>query len=899
MTSNTANNGGISASSLYTPYAAHVGADGKLYVADYNNNRILIFNTIPTSDYSSADVVVGQPNMASNTGNNGGIGANTIYNPTGVTTYNGKLITAEYSNSRVLIFNSIPTADNAAADVVVGQPDMFHAGGVTVQTTGVTASTLFMPMRLMYDGSKTVVTDYANHRILIYNGLPSTSGVPADVVVGQVDMESRTAALAANRLGWVSGGGFSDGAKLFIADSGYNRVLIYNSIPTTNNASADVVIGQPNKTSSTANNGGISAKSLSGGGKLYSDGTRLFVADSGNHRVLIFTSIPTTDFASADVVIGQPNMTSNTANNGGVSDHSLNSPQSVHVKNGKLYIADTSNQRVLIFNTIPTTDFASADVVIGQPDMVSNVLNNGGIGNKTLNLPIDVFVDELNNVVISDYYNSRALIFNGTPTTNFAEATAVVGQTDFNSSKVGAYNYGFSMVRSAYIADRKLYVADGWGDRILGFALGPQNGNVSLGAYVNSSNINLSLSADDAKDVKVSENANLSGATWQPFDASYAFTLSSGDGAKTVYVKYRDFANYEGSVLSAATTLDTGAPTGTVSINGGTVLTNSQNATLTLSATDATTSVTQMMFSESATFTGASWGAYATSKVFTLSTGDVLKTVYVKYKDAAGNESEAYSSTITLDTTIPTIKITDLGLIDNVPDKTPLYYYFTSQTPHIKGITEALSTIHFTYEENDYTTTANSSGNYEIDIPELPRQYVELEYYAVDPAGNQSSTRLLKLMIGVENFPAELLPQEKISEATETTSGEVIPTPTGANGEPPTETIKVFGIQVTDQDGVPLAETAVYIDGQKYVTDKNGKIFIEKKPTAEMTLEVEVNGQRVKGNILGEKIVAEAVTKGPDKKGMATRLKVSLWVLALGGIGYGVVRLVRYFPNKK
>ena len=46
----------------------------------------------------------------------------------------------------------------------------------------------------------------------------------------------------------------SDGVRLFVTDLGNNRVLIWNSIPTSNGAAADVEIGQPDMTSSIANN---------------------------------------------------------------------------------------------------------------------------------------------------------------------------------------------------------------------------------------------------------------------------------------------------------------------------------------------------------------------------------------------------------------------------------------------------------------------------------------------------------------------------------------------------------------------------------------------------------------------------------------------------------------------
>ena len=101
-------------------------------------------------------------------------------------------------------------------------------------------------------------------------------------------------------------------------------------------------------------------------------------------------------------------------------------------------------------------------------------------------------------------------------------------------------------------------------------------------------------------------------------------------------------------------TVDNQSPTGTVVINGGAAATNSTSVTLTLTATDAVTSVTQMRFSNNGTsFSTAE--AFAPTKAWTLSTGAGTKTVYVQFRDAAGNWSTAATDTIVLDTTAPTI----------------------------------------------------------------------------------------------------------------------------------------------------------------------------------------------------------------------------------------------------
>jgi hypothetical protein len=102
----------------------------------------------------------------------------------------------------------------------------------------------------------------------------------------------------------------------------------------------------------------------------------------------------------------------------------------------------------------------------------------------------------------------------------------------------------------------------------------------------------------------------------------------------------------------AYTPPDTAAPTGSVSINNNAATTTTLAVTLYLSSADNTSSQSQiqMMVSNNSTFTGATWETFTTSKSWTLPSGDGEKTVYVKYKDAAGNISTAYSDVITLAT---------------------------------------------------------------------------------------------------------------------------------------------------------------------------------------------------------------------------------------------------------
>lgn len=98
---------------------------------------------------------------------------------------------------------------------------------------------------------------------------------------------------------------------------------------------------------------------------------------------------------------------------------------------------------------------------------------------------------------------------------------------------------------------------------------------------------------------------------------------------------------------------DTTPPTGSISINSNAIYSKSTSVTLTISATDDSSGVSQMCISNTASC--SSWESYATSKVWTLPSGDGTKTVYIWFKDTVGNANTSpYSDSIVLDTTAPT-----------------------------------------------------------------------------------------------------------------------------------------------------------------------------------------------------------------------------------------------------
>lgn len=129
----------------------------------------------------------------------------------------------------------------------------------------------------------------------------------------------------------------------------------------------------------------------------------------------------------------------------------------------------------------------------------------------------------------------------------------------------------------------------------------------------------------------------------------------------------RVFAAESESVILKVTVVDS-SPQGTIVINNGADYAASTAVTLTLYAWDTESSVEEMQFSND----NITWSApegYATTKSWVLTDGYGGKTVYAKFKDAAGNWSGAFSDTIILtDIAITTFDYTydDLNRLETV-----------------------------------------------------------------------------------------------------------------------------------------------------------------------------------------------------------------------------------------
>ncbi|KAA0081918.1 hypothetical protein CIW52_19685 [Mycolicibacterium sp. P9-64] len=339
---------------MYSPRGVFLGSD-HLVAADSGNHRVLVWHGIPCDDGQPADVVLGQPDGCTEGRAAGGRGPERGMNlPTGVLVHDGRLIVADAWHHRILVWNSVPQASDTAPDLILGQDD---PAAVEPNRGGeCSASTFYWPFGIAIVGARFWVADTGNRRVLGWDkGIPDP-GQPADVVLGQPDGsardENRGAAAGPASFRWphdVTG----DDDLLLIADAGDHRLLGWSPHPAADR-DADIVLGQPDFTSSDEWPYGPHTGDrfrFPYAARLDSSGTveRLAVADTANNRILLWDTMPR-DGRAADHVLAQPTFAANGENRWtSVRHDTLCWPYGISLRGDRLAVADSGNNRVVIW----------------------------------------------------------------------------------------------------------------------------------------------------------------------------------------------------------------------------------------------------------------------------------------------------------------------------------------------------------------------------------------------------------------------------------------------------------------------------------------------------------------------------------------------------------------------
>ncbi len=356
-----------------------------VYIADSSNNRVLAFqyNTQLTPG-AFADLILGQPDrfttLTQGPGNTYSTGLN---NPTGVAVDSaGNLYVADTGDNRILRYPK-PFSQPAGfqfPNMIIGQTSFATNGA---NTGGVKATTLYLTGRtgLAFDSAGNLwVTDTGNNRVLRFPVAVLTAGAnapAADTVLGQQDFTHSTAATSQTTKTGLSQPvaiAIDSTGDLLVADE-FDRVVVYTPGATTN-TSASRILGVAGQQTTPVN-----ATGLSNVVGVTAIGTNILVSDTGNNRVLVYGAVSSwapesTQFSpSATAVIGQPDFVSSMSNQGGQpSSSTLSSPSDMVSSATELFVVDSGNNRILVYPDVPSPS-ATASRVVGQLDFPYNAAN--------------------------------------------------------------------------------------------------------------------------------------------------------------------------------------------------------------------------------------------------------------------------------------------------------------------------------------------------------------------------------------------------------------------------------------------------------------------------------------------------------------------------------------------
>lgn len=330
----------------------------------------------------------------------------------------------------------VDLSDGWKPQVWLGAP---APGGLALPAANPSMAWMYSPRGVFIGDDHLVVADSGNHRVMIWNGIPTEDEQPADVVLGQPDGESEGPAAGGRGPGkgmHLPTGVLIHDGRLVVADAWHHRILVWNSVPTVSDTAPDVVIGQPDASSVEVNRGGeCSATSLYWPFGIAMVGSSFWVADTGNRRVLGWRNgIPQPD-QPADVILGQPDAASHSENRGGdAGPASFRWAHDIAGNDELLLIADAGDHRVLGWSPQPDAD-RDADLVIGQPDFTgSEEWPYGPHTNDRFRFPYAICLDD-QRLAVADTANNRILLWDGMPEGPVCRgADHVLAQPDFGAN---------------------------------------------------------------------------------------------------------------------------------------------------------------------------------------------------------------------------------------------------------------------------------------------------------------------------------------------------------------------------------------------------------------------------------------------------------------------------------
>ncbi len=414
------------------PIAGAVRPDtNELWVVDQNNNRTLAFANQGGEVYSTASRVLGQTDFIYDTVNLivgselwvSGYGAGMAVDKTSCTATQPvtcssppHLYIADSQNNRVLGFYDARlvgvdsrTLLTQKADIVIGQTDLMNSlvNSPTNDPGQPAATGLNHPVGLAVDANGNLwVADSGNSRVLRFpSPFAQTQGALqiANLVLGQALFNVSTPNVSQSNMVEPFGLALLSNGSLAVSDPLANRILVFNRQAGgdfTNGQAASLVIGQPNfsqqtAASSSSNSGFNSPRHIA-----VDSSDRIYVCDTNNNRLMVFSKPASTNPTAALEVTG------------------FSAPQGVIVSflTGYSWVASLGNgvmYQLPEFQTLET-----------NPSTAAAINELGSFG------PLDVTLDPFDNVVVADSANRVTFYFGELfyrNTASYAAGLGIVG----------------------------------------------------------------------------------------------------------------------------------------------------------------------------------------------------------------------------------------------------------------------------------------------------------------------------------------------------------------------------------------------------------------------------------------------------------------------------------------
>ncbi len=552
----------------------------RLFVAEFGN-RVKVFDVASTTNNEPAINILGQTTY---TGSVADTNAQSSISSARSVSFDASnnLLYVSGSASRVKVFDvaSITNGENAV-DTIGHYLDT--AGTVVSYTmdgsnNGPGPLGFYAPKYMLLDEvhHRLFVTERNSNRVLVFNlSVTNTlSDKIADYVLGQADFYIGT--LATTQSGFNTPQGLAlDPAtnRLFVADQFSHRVMVFDVASITNGENAINVLGQTTFTGASSGNTQLGLNQPQD--LAFDPGTnRLFVAESGGHRVKVFdvSTSTITNGQNAINVLGQTTFSGSTASS---TQSGLNSPQGLAFDSGtdRLFVAEASGHRVKVFDVASITNGENAINVLGQTTFTGASSGNTQSG---LNSPQDVTFDPgTDRLFVAEGGGHRVKVFDVASVTDGENAINVLGQTTFTGASSGNTQSGLNSPQGlAFDATaNRLLVSESSGHRIKFFDVSVATPDttppsVSITAPTSGATVSgttaLSANASDAVGVSgvqfyVDSVARGSEDTVSAYSISFD-TTGVADGAHTVFAVARDSAGNYATSSTVSFTVDNTVP---------------------------------------------------------------------------------------------------------------------------------------------------------------------------------------------------------------------------------------------------------------------------------------------------------------------------------------------------